>query len=322
MENKIFKKLKVELPEIQHNVSLKNYTTYKIGGPAKYFFDAKNKEDLLKAIGVAKKVRLPIFILGGGSNLLVADKGFKGLVIKIDIPNIDFKGNKVFVGAGANLTKLAYDSANNGLSGSEWGAGIPGTVGGAIHGNAHAFGTKISDNVETVETIDIKTLKIINFTKEQCKFSLKNSIFKKNKNLIIISAVLKFKKENPEKVKDCIKRFLQHRRDRHPMDFPSAGSTFVNPEIKIKNKKLLEKFPELIEYNKKGFVPSGYLIEKSGLVGKTIGNAQISEKHCNFIINLGGAKAKDVVLLMKLAKQKVKNVFGINLESEIQLIGF
>jgi len=322
MVKNIFAKLKSILPSVKENILLENYTTYKIGGPAKYFFVAKTKEDLISAIKTAKNLKIPIFILGGGSNILVSDKGFSGLTIKIDISNIEFKENNIFVGAGANLTKLAFDSAENGLSGLEWAAGIPGTVGGAIHGNAHAFGTKISDTVKNVETINLSTLKLNNFTKEQCHFSLKNSIFKKNKNLIIISAVLEFKKENPNEIKNRIKGFLEHRRSKHPMNFPSAGSTFINPIIRIKNKKLLEKFPELNEYNEKGSMPSWYLIKNAGLSGGKIGNAQISEKHCNFIINLGEAKAKDVLSLMNLAKKEVKRKFGVSLESEVQFVGF
>jgi len=322
MKDKIFQKLKEELPEVQRQVLLKNYTTYKIGGPAKYFFVAKTKDSLVKILELAKMLKLQIFILGGGSNLLVSDMGFNGLVVKIDIRDAKIDGNKTIVGAGVNITKLAYLSAHNGLSGIEWAAGVPGTVGGSIYGNAQAFGTKISSIVESVQVIDTETLDINNFTKDQCQFSLKNSIFKKNGNLLIISAVLVFKTEGIELIKCRIKEFLEYRRSKHPMEFPSAGSTFVNPEIEIKNKKLLEKFPELKEYNQKGIIPAGYLIQKSGLAGKKIGKAQISEKHSNFIINLGGAKAKDVLALIKLAQKKVKNVFGIELEPEVQFVGF
>ena len=195
-------KILQKLSGVKKNVLLKIYTTYKIGGPAKYFFVAKTKEDLMVAIAAAKDFKLPIFILGGGSNLLISDKGFKGLVIKIDISRYKISRQmKLIVGAGANLTKLAHLSAENGLSGLEWAAGIPGTVGGAIYGHAQAFGTKISDAVKSVEAIDLKTLKIKNFTKKQCQFSLKNSIFKKNKNLVIVSAVLEFKKEDARKYK-------------------------------------------------------------------------------------------------------------------------
>ena len=322
MIDKIFHKLKKELPEAQRQVLLKNYTTYKIGGPAKYFFVAKTKDSLIKILELAKTLKLPIFILGGGSNLLISDKGFNGLVVKVDIHDTKIDGNKAIVGAGINITKLAYLSAHNGLSGIEWAAGVPGTVGGSIYGNAQAFGTKISEIIESVEAINTKTLDIKSFTKEECEFSLKNSIFKKNGNLLIISSVLVFKPEGMELIKCRIKEFLEYRRSKHPMEFPSAGSTFVNPEIEIKDKKLLEKFPELRNFNEKGIIPSGYLIQKSGLAGKKIGKAQISEKHSNFIINLGSAKAKDVLALIKLAKKKVKNNFGIDLEPEVQLVGF
>ena len=322
MPGKIFQKLKQELPELKAEVVLKNYTTYKIGGPAKYFFNAKNKEELVLALGVAKKFKLPVFILGGGSNLLISEKGFNGLVIKVDIFDIEFQGNKAFVGAGANITKLAYLSADMGLSGIEWAAGVPGTVGGSIYGNAQAFGTKISSIVKNVEVINKKTLAVESFSEKQCEFSLKNSIFKKNNNLVIVSAVLEFREKPAEHIKNQIKEFLNYRRTNHPMEFFSAGSVFVNSEKEIKNKKLLAKFPELVAYNAKGAIPSGYLIQKSNIQGKKIGRAQISEKHANFIINLGGAKAKDVVSLIKLAQKKVKANFGITLETEVQFVGF
>ena len=322
MAKNIFKELKAELFGLREKVLLKNYTTYKIGGPAKYFFVAKSKENLVAAVKTAKNLKLPIFVLGGGSNLLISERGFDGLVIKIDISDMNIQRNEAIVGAGASLTKLSYLLTENGLSGLEWAAGVPGTVGGAIYGNAQAFGVKISDAVKTVDAIDSKIFKINSYTKEQCKFSLKNSIFKKNKNLVIVSAVLEFKNVEKEKIKIKIKEFLDYRKTNHPTNFPSAGSTFVNPEVKIKNKKLLEKFPELKDYNEKGTIPSGYLIAKCGLAGKKIGNAKISEKHANFILNLGGAKSKDVLSLINLAKQKVKKTFGINLEEEVQFVGF
>ena len=294
MEDKIFQK----------NVLLKNYTTYKIGGPAKYFLIVKTKEDLIKATELAKELKLPIFILGGGSNVLVSDKGFNGLVIKIANSKIDFLGrNSVYVEAGVSSAKLVKFTTDNSLSGIEWFAGIPGTVGGAIYGNAQAFGVKMSDSVEIVEVLDFKTLKIIKLSNKQCKFSLKNSVFKKNKNLIIISAVLKLKKTKKEDIREKVKEHISYRKKGHPIKFPSAGSVFVNPEIKAKNKIKA--------------VHAASLIESCGLKGKKIGNAQISLQHANFIVNLGGAKAKDILALIKLAKQKVKKTFNINLEQEI-----
>lgn len=316
-------KLLEKLAGVEKNILLKNYTTYKIGGPAKYFFVAKTKEDLINALNTAKELKLPIFILGGGSNLLVSDKGFKGLVVKIEMSEINFDNDRTIkAGAGVRLSEIVNLSVEKGLSGLEWSGGIPGTIGGAIYGHAQAFGTKISDTVKSVEALDLKILKLKNFSKEQCQFSLKNSIFKRNKNLVIVSAVLEFQKKDAEKIKNQVKEFLEYRKNGHPINFPSAGSTFVNPQKKIKNKKLLIKFPELNEYNRKGVIPAGFLVAKCGLAGKKIGNAQISEKHSNFIINLGGAKAKDVLALINLAKKKVKENFGIELEVEVQFVGF
>lgn len=309
-----------QFPGIQQKVLLKDFTTYKIGGPAKYFFNAEKTEDLIKLLELAKKTKIKVFILGGGSNLLVADKGFNGLVIKILINQIKVLENKIFVGAGASAAKVSLVASENGLSGLEWATGIPGaSIGGCIYGHAQAFGTKISDIIESVEVLDLKNLKLKTFFKNQCKFGLKDSIFKKQKNLVIISSVLVFQKKNVEEVKNKIKEFLQYRSTRHPA-LASAGSTFVNPEIRIKNKKLLEKYPELIAFNEKGTIPSGYLIQKVGLQGKKIGGAQISEQHANFIVNTGNAKAKDVLALIKLAKQKVKKIFNINLEIEVQIV--
>jgi len=322
MAKDIFSESKKNLRGIKKDVPLKNYTTFKVGGPAKYFFIAKSREDLATATTMAKGLNLPIFILSGGSNILVSDKGFKGLVIKIEISGMEICGDKVSVGAGVALPKFASAVSKEGFAGFEWATGVPGTVGGAIYGNAQAFGTKISDSVESVEVFDMKTSTFKDLTKDHCGFSLKESIFKKNKNLIIVSAVFNSKKGEPSEINRNIRKFLKHRKDRHPIEFPSAGSVFVNPEIKIKNKKLLEKFPELEELNKLTAIPSGYFIEKCGLKGKKKGNAQISQKHANFIINLGGAKAKDIAFLMDLAQREVKRVFGVNLKTEIQRIGF
>ena len=299
VKNKIFR----NLPGVKTGILLKKFTTYKIGGPAKYFFVAKNKEDLLKALRFAKKLKISVLVLGNGSNILFSDNGFKGLVIKMQIVDCKFQDNKAFVGAGLSLAKLAYMTLEKSLSGIEWAVGIPGTIGGAIFGHAQAFDQKISDIIESVEAINLKTFELKTFSKKQCQFALKNSIFKNppagGKNFIIISATLKLKKANEKTIEEKIKQGLSYRKENHPISFPSAGSVFVNPNI-----------------------PAGRLISECGLKGKTIGKAQISGKHANFIINLGGAKAKDVLALIDLAKKEVKKKFNIKLEPEIRLIGF
>jgi len=256
--------------EFKKNVSLKNYTTFRIGGKAKYFFVAKTKDNLIEAIKTAKKKKLPFFILGDGSNLLVSDKGYKGLVIKFGQP----------------LSLYVFQ-------GLEWATGIPGTVQGAVFGNAGAFGKSMKDVVKEVKVFDTKTEKIKNFKNKDCQFSYKNSIFRKKKNLIILSVEIKSKKSNPKKIKE----YFNYKKETQPLNFPSAGSVFRNPA---------------------GFF-AGELIDKCGLKGKRVGNVKISEKHANFIVNLGNGKAKDVIKLIKLIKNKVKKKFGVVLKEEIRI---
>jgi len=261
------------LPGVKKNVLLKNYTTFKIGGPAKYFYIAKTKTELIKAIKKAKEIKLPFFILGGGSNLLVSDNGFKGLVIRFGQPLSSYVSK-----------------------GLEWAVGIPGTVQGGVYGNAGAFGKSMEDVVESVEVFDAKIGKIKIFKNKDCQFSCRNSIFRKKKNLIILLVKIKTKKSNTKK----IKQYLDYKKQTQPLNFPSAGSIFKNP---------------------KGFF-AGKLIEECGLKGKKIGKIKISEKHANFFINLGQGEAKDVIKLIKLTKKKVKNKFKVDLEEEIQFLGF
>jgi UDP-N-acetylmuramate dehydrogenase len=286
--------------KFKKNVKLASNTTLKIGGPAKYFFEAKNKEELIGALEESKKMKIPFFVLGQGSNLLVSDNGFNGLVIKIKNSEFKIRGFKVFAAAGIFLSKLVKESAEKELSGLEWAGGIYGTVGGAVRGNAGAFGGEIKDVVEEVEAYDVKTNKVIIFKARECFFKYRESIFKKRENLIIISAVFKLKKGKKNKIKGNIQKYLDYRAKNHPLDFPSAGSVFKNPPKKS----------------------AGELIGKCGLAGKIVGKAQISSKHSNFIINLGGARAEDVLSLINMAKKEVKDKFKIELQEEIKYLGF
>jgi len=292
---KLFKKFK-------NNVPLKNYTTFRIGGPAKYFFIAKTKEDLIKAILAVKKINLPFFILGGGSNLLVSDNGFEGLVIKNEARNFKIENRKIIAESGAIFDRVIEAAVKAGLSGIEKGSGIPGTLGGAVYGNAGWPKRKwaIGDLVEKVEIL-WPNGKIEKVGKRWLSFNYRNSRFKKIKinKPIILEVVLKLKKDKKANLTKKRSEILKTRIKKIPSGF-SAGSIFKNPREK----------------------PAGYLIEKCGLKGKRIGKAQISEKHANFIINLGKGKAKEVRKLINLIKQKVKNKFGIILEEEIQFLGF
>lgn len=296
------------LSEIKENVSLKNYTSFKIGGRAKYFFVAQTEKDLISAINLAKEINLPFFILGGGSNLLVSDREYKGLVIKTKNEKIKIeplssskKGGaklKIFCEAGTLFSKLLSESIKNEATGLEWAIGIPGTVAGATRGNAGAFGSSIADSIQMVRVYNVKNRKIKIFKNKDCQFNYRNTIFKKNKDLIIISLTLELKKGKKKDIENKIKEYLDYRKKHQPLNFPSAGSIFLNP---------------------KGF-SAGQLIEKCGLKGKKMGQAQISKIHANFIVNRGRAKAKDVKKLIKLTKEKAKQKFGIILKEEIEYL--
>ncbi len=302
------------LPGIQKNILLKNYTTFKIGGKAKYFYVAKTKENLIKAIKMAKELKLPFFVLGGGSNLLISDNGFKGLVIKIENLKLKIENSKLITDAGVSLSKLVDISTKRGLTDLEWATGIPGTVGGAVNGNAGAFGKSMKYIVKKVEVFDVKNKKIKFLKNKDCKFSYRDSVFKHKKNLIILSAALQLKKGNKNKITEKIKKYLEYKKNTQPLNYPSAGSIFKNPkgfsvgELGEEDKSSSSSFA------------AARMIEECGLKGKKIGNAKISEKHANFIVNLGSARAKDVEKLIKLMKQKVKNKFGVVLKEEIQFL--
>lgn len=296
--------------KIQRNIPLAPLTTFKIGGPAKYFLKVKNKNELVEAIKWAKKKNLPCrqaglpagqaglpyFILGGGSNILVSDKGFNGLIIELLIRDCQLLGNKILVGAGMSLAKLVTFSIKNGLTGLEWAVGIPGTIGGAVRGNAGALGHSISEYLEKVKIL--RADKIIELKNKEIGFSYRQSIFKRNQD-IILEAVLALKKGRAQESKKIIKENIQRRATAHPAQ-PSAGCIFKNP--------------------KSG--SAGLLIQQCGLKGKQIDGAKISQKHANFIVNTGQAKARDVRALIALIKRKVKDKFNIELEEEIKYIGF
>ena len=344
------------LPGIQKNVLLNNYTTFRIGGKSKYFFAAKTKKDLISAIKTAKELKLPFFVLGGGSNLLVRDNTYNGLVIKILFSKFYFLNSKIIAEAGTRLGDLVNASVEKSLTGLEWAAGIPGTVGGAINGNAGAFGKSMKDVVRTVEVLDIKKLKTeLPLPKEakvkkrtlssssfkelgnkDCKFDYRDSIFKKNKNLIILSAEIKLKKGNKDKITGKIKKYLEYKKNTQPLNYPSIGSVFKNPkssssstelpkEVKVRKRMKFSCDFAAVRIGKEDKSSSlsfaaARMIEECGLKGKKIGNAKISEKHANFIVNLGSAQAKDVKKLIKLIKQKVKNKFGVVLKEEIEIL--
>jgi len=288
---------------LKKNFPLKNSTTFKIGGKAKYFLEAQSQEEIIEAIKWAQQKKLPFFVLGGGSNVLIGDKKYKGVVIqaknqdiKIENENNDFK--IIEANAGVFLAKLVGVALKNNLTGMEWAIGIPGTLGGAIYGNAGSFENSMQNSIEEVKVFLIDSQETKIFKKEECNFGYRDSIFKNNKNLIILSAKIKLFLASHTEIENKMNEFFLQKKKSQPLECYSAGSVFKNPV---------------------GFL-AWDLIEKAGFRGKQIGKAQVSNKHSNFIVNVGLAKAKDVKKLIKKIKKQVKKKFGVILEEEIKYL--
>ena len=308
------------LLNLKKNVSLAPYTTFKIGGRAKYFYQAKTKEKLIRALNLAKKLKLPFFVLGGGSNLLISDKGFNGLIIKQDIKCYKILGTKIYAEAGVSFQTLVKETGKRGLSGLEWAGGLPGTLGGAVLGNAGAFGGETKDTIVSVEALD-KSLKLRTLNKKQCRFSYRSSILKKE-GWVVVSAIMKLQGGNKKTIQKIASDHIKYRNERNPLEYPNAGSIFKNCDLSNIPQKSQKIFKDVIKIDPFPVIPTAAIIAKTGLKNLIVGKAQVSEKHPNFIVNLGGAKAKDVIKLIRLVKKRVKDKFEINLEEEVRYFGF
>lgn len=307
---------------IKKNVLLASLTTFKIGGPADYFFEAKKLKELKLIFQKIRKDKIPFFILGGGSNLLVADRGFRGVVIKIANTELKVKklknGFEFIVGAGCLLSEILKKTLEKGATGLEWAIGIPGTIGGAVCGNSGAYGHSIGELVKEVVVFNPSTFKKEILSAADCRFAYRDSIFKK-KHLIIWQVILFLKKGSKVVSRKLMRTYLLERKSKIP-SYPSAGSVFKNIKFENLPKELKKQIPR--EKIKEGKIPVAYLIDKAGLKGRKKGDAEISSQHANFIINKGRAKAKDVLALIKLVKETVKRKFNVDLELEIRLVGF
>ena len=285
------------MERIKENVLLSQYSTFRIGGPARYLVEASNSEELKAAIQESFKLNLPFLVIGSGSNILFPSKGYNGLIIVFNSTN-DFLIKNDLIKASAALPLNYLISNLKNYTGLEWAAGIPGTLGGAINGNAGALKKEMAEIVKEVDCWEIKDKEIIEkkYPKEKCKFSYRSSVFKNNPNLIIVSATLQLQKGDEKQITERIKENIS-KRSKQPKGF-SIGSIFKNGET----------------------FSAGELIEKAGLKGKQIGGVKISEEHANFIINLGNATSEDVLKLIEIAKEEVRKKFSVNLEEEIKTI--
>jgi len=310
---------------IQERVDLKPYTYMKVGGQARFLVDVKNAEDLASAVAFAKKQKVPFVVLGAASNVVVADSGFPGLVIRMQMRGIERKENTLTADAGVPNAVLVARTVADGLSGLEWAIGIPGTVGGSVRGNAGCFGGEIKDVLQTVRVFNTETGKVAEHDSVFCHFGYRESVFKRHPNLIILSATFTLRPGNPEVSQRMVRHYTAGRSKSQDIGESSAGCMFKNvawPTGDAQRKRLLHFLPQLAEFTQFPTIPAGFLIDHLGLKGRAIGGVSISKKHGNYMINRGNARAEEVVMLVGLVKEYVHRKYDLHLEEEIQYIGF
>ncbi len=336
----------------KENVALSQYTVFKIGGLADFFCEVHTKEELIEALNWAGGKKVPYFILGAGSNLLVSDEGFRGLVIKMNlqelkvVPTLAGQGrsgeNRIFASAGVSMARAVNFTIENKFGGFEWGIGVPGSIGGSVFGNAGCYGGEMKDVVESVEVLDsssahdfpdtrIFLLKNLSArasraaqglenhapseasSNPDCNFAYRHSIFKKHPEWIILGAVLSLHSSNPNESRAKVLEYSKRRTKAQDIGSKCAGCIFKNPALPAGR-----------------FTPAGtseptvsasFLIDKAGLKGRAVGRAAVSDKHANFILNTGGATARDVRELISVVQEEVRKIHGVELETEIRFLG-
>lgn len=284
---------------VRYDEPLKNHTTFGIGGSCIALIEPREVEDIIEAIKICRENNIKFFVIGNGSNLLVSDEGYNGVIIKLkkEFSTIKVEGEYVIAKSGAKLSEVFDVILENSLAGFEFASGIPGTIGGAIYMNAGAYGGEMKDIVETVEVLNMDTFEVKELKNEELEFSYRNSIIQ-NKNYIVLAIKLKLQKGNKEEIKAIYEDLREKRNSKQPLNFGSAGSTFKRPEGHFASK----------------------LIEDSGLKGYHINDAWVSEKHSGFVVNKGNASCKEILELIDHVKNVVFEKFGVKLEMEVKIL--
>lgn len=292
---------------------LAKHTTFKIGGEANFFIEIDEEEKLIALLNFLRAENIKYFVLGGGSNILFSDQVFEGVIINIKTKKILVENNIIEVQSGLPLAQVVNLALEKKLSGMEWGVGIPGTVGGAVRGNAGAMGRETSNCIYKVRVW--RDGEIFELNNQECQFGYRESIFKSNQD-IILAAFFQLTPGEEQSIKEMMQKYLQQRTGRYP-SFPSAGSFFKNIEVsKWSGKK--EDLPAL--FWERGKIPVGWLVEQVGMKGYTVGGAKVSDEHGNFIINFASGTQADILSVVEAVREKVYNKFGIELEPEVEII--
>lgn len=285
---------------VYFNEMMSGHTTFRVGGMADVFVTPKSEKEAVEVVRLLLINKIPCFILGNGSNLLVSDKGYRGVVVRMfsNYDTISVEGNIIHAKAGALLSRLSQEAAKASLTGLEFASGIPGTLGGGIYMNAGAYGGEMKQIVEEVKIYDFAGDKVVTYSGEEMGFGYRSSILKSTSGMVL-NATLRLEQGDKDKIDARMKELKELRCTKQPLEYPSAGSTFKRPE---------------------GYF-AGKLIEDAGLKGYNVNGAEVSQKHSGFVINKGGAKAEDILTLIRDVRRIVYENSGVELEPEVLMIG-
>lgn len=312
-----------QIPGLVENESMAKHTNYRIGGPARYYVAVSSSDELLRVVRLAEELKIPWYVFGGGSNLLVSDKGFEGLMIQAGNRGVEVKGDEVFCEAGAPMSFVAREVAESGLVHFAWAVGIPGTIGGAVFGNAGCFGGEMKDAVVSVDALRLSDLTRVEIKNVDCRFGYRDSVFK-HERYLILGCTLKLLKGDREQAVAELDEINTRRKEGQPLGTSGAGCMFKNVEFNdLSEIEVLRRevdVPQSMIEAKR--IPAGWLLDRAGLKGERIGQAQVSASHANFLVNAGGATADEVAQLVSLAKMRVRDQFGLQLQTEVQFVGF
>lgn len=311
------------LPGVILHEAMSKHTNFRIGGPADLYFIASDSDALLHAVESASYAGIPFYIFGGGSNILVSDDGYHGLMIQAANRAMRIRDNRVKCESGVITAFAARKTAEAGLSGFEWAVGVPGTIGGAVYGNAGCFGGELKDVVETVDAYRVSDGSRREYPNAACAFGYRDSLFK-HETHVILGCTLTLQPGDTNATMRTLNEINALRKAKQPLAEASAGCMFKNfdfrDELELKALRRNSDIPQSMVEAKR--ISAGWLVDQAGLLGKTMGNIKVSDKHGNFIINTGGGRAQDVIALTSLIKMYIRDEFGIMLEDEVQLVGF
>lgn len=303
------------------------HTNMRVGGPARWYCSAQSAEELCALVAACRAERVPWFVIGGGSNTLVADAGYDGLVIQMAMRDIAVGESRVTADPGAITAAVAREASEAGLTGFEWAISLPGTIGGAVRGNAGCFGGEMKDVVEEVVVGEMTNneCRMTKYGNRQCAFRYRHSIFKEQPGLVVLGVTLRLAAGNPSESQKRMAEFLARRKAKQPLERPSAGCLFTNVLVDSVSAEQSAKLDAAGDWRAAvhdGQLPTGWIVEHLSMKGHRVGNAQVSAQHGNFVVNLGGATATDVAAVSDAVRAKALEVFGIDLHEEVQRVGF